>query len=282
MKFAMSLIAIFLVAGCSTGDFGSSTSSGRKKSQTSQSPGNSSNANGNQAADSAANVSKDNNGGSREVTENESPVAPVPVLGSYLVAMAVDLQGNPVSNAAVNLDEDAGSTSETGYSDAKGLVKLKFADANKISRIRLKRAGASTSTSVLTLTSEDKKALLETVLLESDNVPVPPKLLQIKSDGSGGSVLIASIVNPQTDTTPPSVSGVNTAPDGAGGKLVTINASDAQTGLHDQAYSFDSGVTWSASNQKSFPTGTVLQSGTMRVRDRAGNVSIVNNFNLGL
>jgi hypothetical protein len=281
MKFSVCLISILVLSGCGSETYDSEGPVAREKTSSTSTRQNPANTKGKNAGVSSADASDGVDGNNPQLGDNDGPLAPVPVLGSYLVAVTVDSQGNVLSDASVNLEED-GLPSETGVSDSKGIVKLRFANADKISRLKFKRSGASASVSVLTLTPEDKVALLATVLREDDNVQVPPKILQIRADAISGQLAVTSIVNPQTDTTAPSVAGINTGSDGAGGKLVTINASDAQSGLNDTAYSFDGGLTWIASNQKSFPSGTSIPPGNLLVRDKAGNIAKVNSFTLGL
>lgn len=280
MKFSVGLISILVLSGCGSESYDSVGPAAPVRVVRGL-PVSSVDPNTKSVGVSSADASNGASGKNPQVSGNGNPVAPVPVLGSYLVAVTVDSQGNVLSDASVNLEED-GLPSETGISDSRGMVKLRFADADRIFRLKFRRSGASASVSVLTLTPEDKVALLDTMLSESDGVLVPPKILQIKLDAISGQLALTSIVNPQTDTTPPSVTGINTGSDGAGGKLVTINASDAQSGLNNTAYSFDGGSTWIASNQKSFPLGTSIPAGALLVRDKAGNIAKANTFTLGL
>ncbi len=55
---------------------------------------------------------------------------------------------------------------------------------------------------------------------------------------------------------------------------VTITATaSALTSLHEAAYSWDGGATWTNQASTSFPVGTELAAGTIRVRDALGNIS---------
>ena len=68
----------------------------------------------------------------------------------------------------------------------------------------------------------------------------------------------------------------NTAPEmetQASGLTVTITASDADSGLAEEAYSFNGGWTWQKSNQYTAQGAYTWVPGTIQVRDKAGNVN---------
>ena len=48
------------------------------------------------------------------------------------------------------------------------------------------------------------------------------------------------------------------------------------SGLADKAYSFDGGKTWQSSNMTSIPVGSSIAAGSIKVRDRFGNISTYN------
>lgn len=80
-----------------------------------------------------------------------------------------------------------------------------------------------------------------------------------------------SVTVDHIDNTPPSISSFQTASDAWGSSVqLIVNASDGQSGLAGEAYSYDGGASWSSSN-----THTVTANGgySVRVRDAVGNVS---------
>lgn len=80
-----------------------------------------------------------------------------------------------------------------------------------------------------------------------------------------------SVAVDHIDSTPPDISSFQTASDAWGSSVqLIVNASDGESGLSDEAYSYDGGVTWSSSN-----TYTVTANGgySVCVRDAVGNVS---------
>lgn len=79
------------------------------------------------------------------------------------------------------------------------------------------------------------------------------------------------------DTTAPAISGVSISPAGwtSSDVSVTVSAADA-VGLAAQAYSFNGGVSWQASNSKSYSSNTTIPSGMIQVRDTTGNVAFYN------
>lgn len=74
------------------------------------------------------------------------------------------------------------------------------------------------------------------------------------------------------DKTKPIISNVTGNPTNwtNGNVTLTVNASDAGSGLHATAYSFDNGVTWQSSNVKTYTENT--NNIVVKVRDIAGNV----------
>lgn len=80
-----------------------------------------------------------------------------------------------------------------------------------------------------------------------------------------------SVTVDHIDNTSPSISSFQTASDAWGSSVqLIVNASDGQSGLAGEAYSYDGGASWSSSN-----THTVTANGgySVRVRDAVGNVS---------
>ena len=80
-----------------------------------------------------------------------------------------------------------------------------------------------------------------------------------------------SVTVDRIDNTPPDISSFRTTSDAWGPSVeLIVNASDGESGLSGEAYSYDGGVTWSSSN-----THTVTANGgySVCVRDAVGNVS---------
>lgn len=80
-----------------------------------------------------------------------------------------------------------------------------------------------------------------------------------------------SVTVDHIDRTPPQIGSFQAASDAWQSSVeLLVNASDAQSGLDAEAYSFDGGASWGASNSY-----TVTKNGTYRVsvRDAVGNVS---------
>lgn len=59
---------------------------------------------------------------------------------------------------------------------------------------------------------------------------------------------------------------------------ITINATDNESGLQEQAYSFDGGTNWQAENTKTYEQNTAGI--VIKVRDEAGNVTTYNTINI--
>ncbi len=59
---------------------------------------------------------------------------------------------------------------------------------------------------------------------------------------------------------------------------ITVNAKDEQSGLQEQAYSFDGGNTWQAENTKTYEQNTAGI--VIKVRDEAGNITTYNTINI--
>lgn len=80
-----------------------------------------------------------------------------------------------------------------------------------------------------------------------------------------------SVTVDHIDNTPPDISSFQAASDAWGSSVqLIVNASDGESGLADEAYSYDGGVSWRSSN-----TYTVTANGgySVCVRDAVGNVS---------
>ncbi len=82
------------------------------------------------------------------------------------------------------------------------------------------------------------------------------------------SIVTITVTPPVTeDETPPVISSIT-----ASGATVTVVATD-DVALHAQAYSFDSGTTWQASNTYTATTTYTWAAGAIKVRDAKGNTA---------
>ena len=55
-----------------------------------------------------------------------------------------------------------------------------------------------------------------------------------------------------------------------------VNAQDYETGLHDKAYSYDAGETWSSTPERTFTESAVVDIGEIWVKDKLGNITTGN------
>jgi hypothetical protein len=204
---------------------------------------------------------------------------PVPVVGSYLAALVTDTSGIALPNTEVVLQE-TGHAEVKSISNNSGYVRLNIADPKKIERITVRRKMGSTLAESSLNFSNAEREIASLSTYSRQVTALPAKLLEMRTGSSGSTLAIATVVNPETDTRPPQLGSINTTP-AANGKTVIINASDAESGLHPQAYSFDGGVTWNSSNQFTGPVGSSIPAGQIQVRDRAGNIT-KSTFTLGL
>jgi prepilin-type N-terminal cleavage/methylation domain-containing protein len=87
---------------------------------------------------------------------------------------------------------------------------------------------------------------------------------------SSGNIKVAVLNVAVQDTVEPTITSVTGNPTSWTNNNVTlvINASDAGSGLHSTAYSFDGGTTWQASNTAVFTTNQIVN---IKVRDAALN-----------
>ena len=75
------------------------------------------------------------------------------------------------------------------------------------------------------------------------------------------------------DKDEPKISSIEKTPNEwtKGNVTITVNATDEGCGLADNAYSFDGGTTWQASNSKSYDTNT--QNISIKVKDKVENIT---------
>ena len=108
-------------------------------------------------------------------------------------------------------------------------------------------------------------------------------IIKVK-DVAGNETTYSQTINiTKIDKTPPTIKTVNGIPTGVSTKNVTltIDAEDNSngSGLAQEAYSFDNGATWQASNAKTYNvTGTYAI--TIKVKDSAGNETTYNTINM--
>ncbi|MBM3381100.1 MAG: hypothetical protein FJY29_01500 [Betaproteobacteria bacterium] len=215
-----------------------------------------------------------------QVTPPPEVFVPVPVVGSYLAAFITDASGLALPNTEVVMEE-TGLQASSARTNSAGYVNLPVADPRKVERILVRRrTGTAVSESSLIIQATHFDALVRaTYRIDAPNA-VPQTLLEMRAGTNGSTLMLSNISNPANDKNPPRLGAINTAAVG-GGESVTVNATDAESGLHPQAYSFDAGVTWVSSNRFVYPSGTSLPPGQIQVRDRAGNIAKTT-FTLGL
>ena len=104
----------------------------------------------------------------------------------------------------------------------------------------------------------------------------------VSSNGSGNITITDGVGNTtqcpynvtNIDSTGPSISSVTTSSPACETVRFTVSASDADSGLHSTAYSFDGGLIFQSSNNKDFNgTNVTLNVGDIKVQDATGNVS---------
>ena len=93
-----------------------------------------------------------------------------------------------------------------------------------------------------------------------------PGTIQVR-DKAGNVNYNRSAVTVKGDTTPPQMQTK------VEGLTLTVTASDSESGLAEEAYSFNGGWTWQKSNQYTTVNGYTWVPGTIQVRDKAGNVN---------
>ena len=73
---------------------------------------------------------------------------------------------------------------------------------------------------------------------------------------------------------PPVINNVLYTANGSTAKVTVTATASALTALHEAAYSWDGGATWTAQAAKDFPINTQIAAGQIQVRDALGNVSV--------
>ena len=93
------------------------------------------------------------------------------------------------------------------------------------------------------------------------------------AEDSAGNTAKEPLKVEKIDTTPPAVT-VSSNPIGPTNRFVdlTVAASDVESGLAPEAYSFDGGASWQAENKKRYTENQIVQ---IKVRDAVGNISSV-------
>lgn len=193
-------------------------------------------------------------------------LAPVPVIGSYLVGELFDPSRGPVQEGEVTLEE-GGRDFMTVRVDGEGRFRLPVSNLAATTALRV-----TLNSGVAKLTVDQKVQNEMSQSLEVENRK-PQVLFQLKVIRQSAGIRLDSqvIVPPELDRTRPIMS-FNTR-EVAGAIEVSIRASDAQSGLAPQAYSYDGGASWTDSATKLLPAGTTITVGLIRVRDRANNQS---------
>lgn len=196
-------------------------------------------------------------------------LAPVPVIGSYLVGELFDPSRGPVQEGEVTLEE-GGRDFMTVRVDGEGRFRLPVSNLAATTALRV-----TLNSGVAKLTVDQKVQNEMKQSLEVENRK-PQVLFQLKVSRQSTGIRLDSqvIVPPELDRTKPIMSfkTVNTG-EVAGAIEVSIRASDAESGLAPQAYSYDGGASWTDSATKLLPAGTTITVGLIRVRDRANNQS---------
>ncbi|MEN9810859.1 MAG: hypothetical protein RLZZ488_2426 [Pseudomonadota bacterium] len=212
------------------------------------------------------------------------PLQPVPVLGSYLVASLDNPANIPLDGAQLRITE-SGSVFATVLG-VWSFYQLPVVDVFKVSSLSVVRqSGELVAERILTV---DEQRMLEPAVVKANEilqarfvvrlaVPAVGNLLGISVVDQQVSPFADNILKSdpvaQTDVTPPLIQGISKVDESLQTEVVIINASDSGVGLHELAYSFDSGATWQQSNKKSFKLRTTLAPGSLKVRDKAGNES---------
>jgi LPXTG-motif cell wall-anchored protein len=103
--------------------------------------------------------------------------------------------------------------------------------------------------------------------------------LTVKVKDSSDNEVVETI-NVKIDKTTPTISSVAGNPSNwtKDSVTLTVNASDAVSGLASEAYSFDGGITWQAANSKTFEENT--NGIVVKVKDAAGNISTYDAVNI--
>ncbi|MEN9809069.1 MAG: hypothetical protein RLZZ488_636 [Pseudomonadota bacterium] len=283
----MVIAFISVMTGCGQSSYDGATQSPsfRKKPDAT----NPSNTNGTQnPSNSSADTSqttdtfKDPIQGNEDSVASDEVIPPQVVLGGYLTMVVTTGNANtPVSAGVVSVQEE-GVPLHQVKTDRYGRVSIQLRNAFSVQRITIQQPSQGIS-SVLNLSDLDRKNLAATIT-QTDILAtgkLPEEVLNAACQPAGGAIQLSVQAGSKyaIDTTPPSLSFKTS--DVAGGKSVTLVASDAGSGLHPEAYSFDGGKTWSANPERTFPSGTTAPAGQFVVRDNQGNTA-TNTFALGL
>ncbi|MEY3903256.1 MAG: hypothetical protein RL189_2562 [Pseudomonadota bacterium] len=220
--------------------------------------------------------------GSKSSEPTGIPLQPVPILGSYLVASLDNPANIPLDGAQLRITE-SGSVF-AAILGVWSFYQLPVVDVFKVSSLTVVRqSGELVAERKL---SVDEQRMLEPAVVKANEilqarfvvrlaVPAVGNLLGISLVDQRVSPFAENIGDtlPQADVTPPLIQGISKVDESLQTEVVIINASDSGVGLHELAYSFDSGATWQQSNKKSFKLRTTLAPGSLRVRDKSGNES---------
>ena len=95
-------------------------------------------------------------------------------------------------------------------------------------------------------------------------------------DAAGNSKTVTKSIS-KIDKVAPTISSVSGSPNSwtNGNITLTVSASDADSGLASEGYSFDNGTTWQTGKSKIVATRDTIN---VKVKDKAGNISDVYNF----
>lgn len=205
--------------------------------------------------------------------DSSAPIPPVPVVGSFLAGFVTGMDGAPLVNSTVVLEE-TGLPPVTKTSDANGLVRLEIADPNNIERISVQRRVAGITVENLVVLTVQQRQLAAGATY-SAGVSVPQNLLEMRVAADGSPLVLGGIMNPALDKAIPKIN-YSSMPRSEGQVELIITGSDAESGLHPQPYSFDGGATWTTQTRWTLPAGYTIQPGQIQVRDRAGNKNVIN------
>lgn len=213
-----------------------------------------------------------------------TPVQPVPVLGSYLVASLNNPASIPLEGAQLRITE-SGSVF-AAVLGVWSLYQLPVVDIFKVASLSIVRqSGELVAERNLTA---DEQRMLEPAVVKANEILRTRFVVRLEVPAVGnllGISLVDQQVSPfadkvegvpaiQPDVTPPLIQVISKVDESPQTEVVIINAGDSGVGLHELAYSFDSGATWQQSNKKSFKLRTTLAPGSIRVRDKAGNEGV--------
>jgi regulator of replication initiation timing len=115
------------------------------------------------------------------------------------------------------------------------------------------------------------------IALNSDS---PAHSIQIQAVDLAGNNAATYNATVKQDKTVPTISSVAGNPSNwtKDGVTLTVNASDAVSGLASEAYSFDGGITWQASSSKTYVDNT--NGIVVKVKDTAGNIATFQAVNI--